>query len=66
MKAYIYNAATKVIIALILGDDIKSIEAKYSEIGYNTDENGLTYNPAFGTIYSLKTDGDFEVIDVRG
>jgi len=66
MKAYIYNTDTKTVIAEILGDDNKSIEAKFNEIGYNADEYGLTYSPAFGAIDGLVTDGDFEVIDVRG
>ena len=66
MKAYAYNTETMMIIAEIKGDDEKSIEAKFDEIGYDTDEYGLTYSPAFGTVDGLITDGDFEVIDVRG
>jgi hypothetical protein len=66
MKAYIYNVETKEVIAEIKGDDNKSIEAKFDEIGYDTDEYGLTYSPAFGTADGLITDGDFDVIDVRG
>jgi hypothetical protein len=66
MKAYIYNIETKKVIAEIKGNDNKSIEAKFDEIGYATDEYGLTYSPAFGTVDGLITDGDFEVIDVRG
>lgn len=66
MKAYIYNIETKEVVAEIKGDDNKLIIDKFDEIGYNTDEYGLTYSPAFGTIDGLITDGDFEVIDVRG
>lgn len=66
MKAYIYNVNTREVIAEIKGDDNQSIEAKFDEIGYDTDLYGLTYSPAFGSIDGLVTDGDFEVIDVRG
>lgn len=65
MKAYIYNVETREVVAEIIGDN-KSIEDKFDEIGYDTDEYGLTYSPAFGTVDGLITDGDFEVIDVRG
>jgi hypothetical protein len=66
MKAYIYNVDTRKVVAEIKGDDNQSIEAKFDEIGYDTDLYGLTYTPAFGSIDGLVTDGDFEVIDVRG
>jgi hypothetical protein len=65
MKAYIYNEDTKIIIAEIKGDSEQSIEAKYCEC-FDTEENGLTYSPAFGFNDGLINDGDFEVIDVRG
>lgn len=66
MKAYIYNVDTREVVAEIKGDDNQSIEAKFDEIGYDTDLYGLTYSPAFGAIDGLVTDGDFEVIDARG
>jgi hypothetical protein len=65
MKAYVYNQETMIIAAEIKGDNEKSIEAKYTE-WFDTDEYGLTYSPAFGASDGLITDGDFEVIDVRG
>jgi hypothetical protein len=66
MKAYIYNTETRNVVAEIKGDDNKSIEAKFDELNYDSDEFGLTYSPAFGADDGLITDGDFEVIDVRG
>lgn len=66
MKAYIYNVETREVIAEIKGDDNQSIEAKFDEIGYDTDLYGLTYTSAFGSVDGLVTDGDFDVIDVRG
>ena len=65
MRAYVYNTDTMIIAAEIKGDDNKSIEAKFSEC-FDTDEYGLTYTPAFGAADGLITDGDFDVIDVRG
>lgn len=65
MKAYVYRSDDLEVVAEIKGDDNQSIEAKYCEIGYDTDEYGLTYSPAFGASDGLITDGDFEVIDVR-
>ena len=62
MKAYIYRVETHKIIAKIKGDDSQSIEAKFDELGYDTDLYWLTY----GFIDGLVTDGDFDVIDVRG
>ncbi len=66
MKAYVYNTETREVAAEIKGDNNQSIEAKFNEIGYDTDIYGLTYSPAFGTNEGLITDGDFEIIDVRG
>lgn len=66
MKAFIYNIDTKEVISQINGDDNQSIEAKFDEIGYDTDEVALTYSHAFGAADGLITDGDFEVIEVRG
>lgn len=64
MKAYVYNTESMNLIAEIKGDDNQSIEAKFNEV-YG-DDYGLTYSPAFGAEDGLITDGDFEVIDVRG
>ena len=66
MNAYIYNVETMVVTAKIIGDDNAAIEAKFDEIGYDTDCYCMTYSPAFGATDGLITDGDFDVIDVRG
>ena len=65
MNAYVYNTDTNVVVAEIRGNDNQSIEAKYNEC-FDADEYGLTYSPAFGADDGLVTDGDFDVIDVRG
>jgi len=64
MNAYIYNIETNNVIAQIRGNDNQSIEAKFNEI--YTGNCMLTYSPAFGAVDGLSTDGDFDVVDVRG
>jgi len=66
MKAYIYNVDTKEVIAEIIGVDNKSIETAFFESGYENDMYGLSYTPAFGTVDGLTTDGDFDILDLRG
>lgn len=65
MEAYVYDSETMKVLAKITGDDSKAIEAKFEEC-FDTEELSLTYSPAFGFEDGLVTDGDFEVIDVKG
>lgn len=65
MKAYVYDSETMIVKAAINGDNIKSIGAKFEEC-FDPGELSLIYSPAFGLEGGLVTDGDFEVIDVRG
>ncbi len=68
ITAYAYYTENSTVVAKIIGDNNQAIEAKYSEIYGDNSDYGLAYSAAFadGIPEDLVTDGNFEIIDVRG
>jgi hypothetical protein len=63
---YVYNADTREVVARIHGRSNEECEEAARKLGYDQDEHGGTYTPAFGTNDGLIDCRDAEDIDAAG